>query len=67
MDQLMMKPAEVAKLIGVGKTQMYRLIKSKEIPSRRVGNSIRIPVAELKAWADGGGEQKRAREGKARQ
>lgn len=51
MDQLMLKPAEVARLIGVGKTQVYRLIKARELPSRRVGKSIRIPVAELKAWA----------------
>lgn len=52
MDELMLKPIEAAKLLRVGKTQVYRLIKSKEIPSRRVGKSIRIPIAQLRAWAE---------------
>lgn len=53
MEDLMIRPLEAAKLLHVGRTQIYRLIKAKEIPSRRVGKSIRIPVAELKAWAAG--------------
>ena len=52
MERLMLKPSEAAEAIGVGRTQLYRLIKARIIPSCRIGNSIRIPVAALRAWAE---------------
>jgi excisionase family DNA binding protein len=52
MERLMLKPREAAELIGVGRTVMYRLIRARIIPSCRVGNSIRVPVAGLRAWAE---------------
>jgi excisionase family DNA binding protein len=48
----MLKPKEAAEALGVGRTQLYRLIKAKLIPSCRVGHSLRIPVTALRAWAD---------------
>ena len=53
MEKLMLRPREAAEVIGVGRTQFYRLVKAKIIPSCKVGNSIRIPVSALRAWADG--------------
>jgi excisionase family DNA binding protein len=52
MERLMLKPKEAAEAVGVGKTLFYRLVKAGVIPSCRVGRSIRIPVAALKAWAE---------------
>jgi excisionase family DNA binding protein len=52
MERLMLKPREAAESIGIGRTQLYRLVKAKIIPSCRIGNSIRIPVAALRAWAE---------------
>jgi excisionase family DNA binding protein len=52
MERLMLKPREAAEAIGVGRTQFYKLVKAKIIPSCKVGNSIRIPVAALRAWIE---------------
>jgi excisionase family DNA binding protein len=52
MERLLLKPIEAAEWIGVGRTQIYKLIRAKIIPSCRVGNSIRIPVAALRAWVE---------------
>lgn len=52
MERLFLKPREAAEVISVGRTLFYQLVKSREIRSCRVGKTIRIPVAALKAWAD---------------
>lgn len=49
MEKLLLKPKEAAEAIGVGRTKLYQLVKANQIPSCRVGNSIRIPVAGLHA------------------
>ena len=40
MDRILLKPMEVAELIGVGRTRMYDLLATGEIPS--------IPYAHMK-------------------
>jgi excisionase family DNA binding protein len=52
MERLLLKPKEAAEAVGVGRTLFYRLVKAGLLPSCRVGKSIRIPVAALRAWAD---------------
>jgi excisionase family DNA binding protein len=52
MDRIMIKPSEAATLLGIGRTKIYELIRANEIPYRRVGKSIRLPLARLKAWAE---------------
>lgn len=54
MEPLLLRPAEAAKLLGIGRTLCYQLIKAGEIPHRRVGKAIRIPAAALKSWAEDG-------------
>lgn len=39
--------AQVAKILHIGKTRTYQLLRSGEIPSIRIGNSYRIPRAQL--------------------
>ncbi len=39
--------AETAKLLRIGRRQAYDLVASGDIPSRRIGSSIRIPRLEL--------------------
>ena len=48
---LFVRPAEAAKLIGVSRSKCYELIAAGQIPSRRFGSSIRIPLAALEAMA----------------
>ena len=57
MEPLMLRPREAAAAVGVGRTLFYRLVKAGVIPSCRVGKSIRIPVAALRAWAEAQAKQ----------
>lgn len=50
--KLLYRPAEAAEAIGVSKTKAYELIASGEIPSIRIGGSVRVPVDALKAWVE---------------
>jgi excisionase family DNA binding protein len=59
MDRLMLRPSEAAELLGIGRTKVYELIRANQLPHRRVGKSIRVPFAQLRAWveAPAGSEQ----------
>jgi excisionase family DNA binding protein len=49
-EPLAVKPNEAAKLIGVGKNALYRLLASREIGSIKLGHSRLVPLSELRAW-----------------
>ena len=54
MDQkLFFTICETCRLLSVGRTKLYQLIGSGEIPLRKVGNKSLIAAADLKRWADG--------------
>jgi excisionase family DNA binding protein len=50
MDRLLLKPIEFADAIGVSRSRAYELIQRGEVPSIRVGSSVRVPVDALRAW-----------------
>ena len=50
MNKLLLRPAEAAEAIGIGRSKVYDLIASGDLPSIRIGGSVRVPVDELKAW-----------------
>ena len=50
MDRLLLRPAEAAEAIGVSRSRMYELLASGDVPSIRVGRTVRIAVAALQAW-----------------
>ncbi len=52
MDKLLLKPMEVAETLGIGRSRMYEMLAIGEIPSVRIGKSIRIPVKALNEWVD---------------
>lgn len=43
----LIKPRDVAKMLSVGMTQVYRLAKDREIPSVTIGKSIRFDPADV--------------------
>lgn len=49
-EPLMVKPLEAARLIGVGKNVLYRLLARGSIRTIKLGHSRLVPVAELRAW-----------------
>ena len=46
--KLLLKPAEVSELAGLGKSKTYELIATGEIPSVRIGRSVRVPADRLR-------------------
>jgi excisionase family DNA binding protein len=50
MEKLLLRPSEVADALGLGRTRIYALIGSGEIPSVKIGGSIRVPTERLREW-----------------
>ena len=51
-ERLLLRPAEAAELIGIGRSKTYELIRAGELPSVRLGNSLRVPLRDLQAWVE---------------
>lgn len=52
MEKMLLKPSEAAEILGIGRTRTYEMLASGELPSIRMGRSIRVPVAALKRWVE---------------
>lgn len=47
---MLLRPIEVAELLGIGRSKSYELIGSGILPSIRIGSSVRVPLESLRAW-----------------
>jgi excisionase family DNA binding protein len=47
---LLLKPAEVAEQLRISRAKTYALIASNDIPSVRVGSSVRVSTDALREW-----------------
>lgn len=52
MERILLKPLEAAVLLGIGRTRIYEMLACSEIPSIRIGRSVRVPVSALQRWVD---------------
>ena len=50
MERLLLKPSEVTQVLGIGRSLVYELIASGDMPSIRIGRCIRIPSEALEKW-----------------
>jgi excisionase family DNA binding protein len=50
MERLLLRPKEAAEVLGVGRSKMYALLAAGEVPSVRVGRSVRVPAEALQHW-----------------
>jgi len=50
MDNLLLKPLEVAETLRISRGRVYELIKAGVIPSVRVGCALRVPAEALREW-----------------
>ncbi len=57
-ERMLLRPAEAAELLGIGRSKMYELIAADVIPALRIGGSIRVPVDRLREWIDQKGEER---------
>ena len=49
-EELLVKPMEVAKSLKFGRSTIYDLVAAGVIPVVRINGSIRTPVAALREW-----------------
>jgi excisionase family DNA binding protein len=50
MEKLLLRPVEAAEAIGISRSKIYELLASGDLPSVRIGTSVRVPVEALRAW-----------------
>ena len=50
MEKLLLRPNEAAELLGVGRSTIYALLASGDVPSVRVGRSVRLPLEAVRQW-----------------
>ena len=48
----LLRVEEAARLLGLGRSKVYELVRSGEIPSITIGRSRRVPVNELRRWTE---------------
>lgn len=47
-ERILLRPPEAAEALGISVSKAYDLIKTEELPSIRLGGSLRVPVEALK-------------------
>ena len=52
MQPLLLNVAQVSKMLGLGRTKVYDLIATNQIPVVRFGRAVRVPVASLRRWVE---------------
>ena len=50
MEPLLLRAAEVAKLLGLGRSKVFAMLAAGELPVVRIGRSVRVPRAALEHW-----------------
>jgi excisionase family DNA binding protein len=51
MDQLLLRPGEVATALGISRAFAYQLLATGQLPSVRLGKAaVRVPRAALLEW-----------------
>ncbi len=59
-EPLLLRTDEAARVLGIGRSTLYALIASGELPVVRIGRATRIPMAALVRWVEAhavGGER----------
>ncbi len=52
LEPLLLRPAEVADVLGIARSRAYRLCSTGELPTVRLGKSVRVPLKALKQWVE---------------
>jgi excisionase family DNA binding protein len=52
MQQLLLRPAEAARMLGLGRSKVYEMAATREIPAIRIGRAVRIPASALRQWVE---------------
>ena len=47
---LLLRAEEAARLLGLGRSTVFALMAAGDLPSVKIGRSVRIPYASLVEW-----------------
>jgi excisionase family DNA binding protein len=50
MEPLLLRAEDCAKVLGLGRSKVFEMIRRRELPVVRIGRSVRVPVGELERW-----------------
>jgi excisionase family DNA binding protein len=50
MERLLLRPAEAAEALGLGRSKVYELLSSGLLPAVRIGHALRVPAGALRDW-----------------
>ena len=51
-QRLLLRIPEVAETLGIGRTKIYEMIATGELPTVRFGRAVRISVTTLQKWVE---------------
>ena len=51
-ERLLITVEEAARRLGIGRSLAWRLVRSGELPSVRLGRLVRVPERNLHVWLD---------------
>jgi excisionase family DNA binding protein len=49
---LLLTTSEVGALLGVGRTKIFEMLASEELPAIRIGRCVRISRVQVESWID---------------
>lgn len=50
MEAQLMRVEEAARCLSLGRSKTYQLVADGELPSVRIGRSVRVPIEGLREW-----------------
>lgn len=51
-QRLLLRIPEVAETLGIGRTKIYEMIATGELPTIRFGRAVRVSVSTLQKWVE---------------
>lgn len=51
-ERLLLTIPEAARMLGVGRTSVYALIRAQELPVVKIGAAARVPARAVREWAE---------------
>src|ERR1700681_4616745 len=49
-ERLLLRPLEVAAILGLSRSKVFELLAAQELPSVHIGRSTRVPRSQLEEW-----------------